>query len=230
MPPCDSLLREFGNFEERCQNAVNIAIGSMTLHEDSQMAVAWINHRHGHSCAALRVANLTNLRLLTECGKRLLCCFVDFAIKPNWLTLALGPIPPPSLPCERMVVQSSEPWARASGMAICSMERPSPVSTWHMVPVPETPVVAPQPRIRLLAPLREKPKNTKQGNHDYGYLHAFGASERRGKSSEKERGRSGASATAAGLASTAEGPASAPTKTEERKDSPQRLVIAETPT
>ena len=57
--PGDPLPRDFGNFEERSQFAVNIAIGSMTLHDNSQMAVAWINHRYGHFCAALRVATLT---------------------------------------------------------------------------------------------------------------------------------------------------------------------------
>ena len=118
--PGDPLPRDFGNFEERSQTAVNMAIGSMMLHEDSQMAVAWINHRHGHSCAAMHVATLSDPRLLTECGRRLLCCFADFAVEPNWLTLALGPKPPPSLPRERMVVRISEPWAGASGVAICS--------------------------------------------------------------------------------------------------------------
>ena len=129
-----------------------------------------------------------------------------------------------------MVVRSSEPWARASGVAICSKERPPPVPTWHTVPVPETPVVAPQPRLRLPAPPREKPKKTKQGGHDYGYLHAVGASERRGRSSEKERGRGGVSASCAEPASTAEGMARAATEAKECEESPQRLVIAETPT
>ena len=109
MPPVDKLPRDFGNFEKISQTAVNMSIGSMTLHEDSQMAVAWINNRHSYSCAALRVANLTDPCLFTECGRRLLCCFADFAVEPNWLTLALCPKPPPSLARERMVVRSSEP-------------------------------------------------------------------------------------------------------------------------
>ena len=152
VPPGESLSLDFGDFEERSQTAVNMAIGYMTLHEDSQMAVAWINHRYGHSCAALRAATLSDPRLLTECGRQVLCCLADFAVEPNWLTLAFGPKPPPSLPRERILVRNSEPWARASGVAICSKERPPPVPTWHMVPVPETPVVAPQPRLRLPAP------------------------------------------------------------------------------
>ena len=98
-----------------------------------------------------------------------------------------------------------------------------------MVLVPETPVVAPQPRLRLPAFPPEKSKRTKEEGHDYGYLHAFGASERRGRLSE-EKGRSGASASGSEPASTAEGPASAATEAEEREESPQRLVIAETPT
>ena len=167
------------------------------------MTVAWINHRHDQSCAALRAATLSDPRFLTECGRRLLCCFADLAVEPNWLTLAFVAKPPLSLPRERMVVRNSEPCARASGVAICLTERPPPVPTWHMIPVPETTVVAPQTRLRLQAPSREKPWRTKHGGHDYGYLHVFGASERRGRSSEKERGRSGASTSGVEPASTA---------------------------
>ena len=177
VPPADPFPRDFGNFEERSQTAVNMAIGSMTLHEDSQMAVAWINHRHGHSCAALWVATLTDSRLLTECGRGLLCCLADFAVEPTWLTLALDPKASPALPRERMVVRSSEPWVCASGVAICLKERPLPVPTWHKVQVPETPLAAPQPRLHLPAAQREKPKKAMQKGHDYGYLHSFGATE-----------------------------------------------------
>ena len=38
--PGDALPWDFSNFEERSLTAVNMSIGSMTIHEDSQMAVA----------------------------------------------------------------------------------------------------------------------------------------------------------------------------------------------
>ena len=76
-------------------------------------------------------------------------------------------------------------------------------------------------------------KKTRKG-HDYGYPHAFGASARKRRSSEKEREQSGASASNAfgwEPASTTERPASAMTAAEKCENSPQqRLVIAESPT
>lgn len=40
VPPSYPLQRNFGNFEEMSQIAVNMAIGSLKIHKDSQMAVA----------------------------------------------------------------------------------------------------------------------------------------------------------------------------------------------
>ena len=68
---------------------------------------------------------------------------------------------------------------------ICSKERPAPVAKWHIILVPETPLVAPQPRFRLLGDPRKKSKRTTQ-SHDYGYLQPFGGSARTGRSSEKD--------------------------------------------
>ena len=82
-----------------------MTIVSMTIYEDGQMAVAWINHQYSHSCAALIVATLTDPRLLSESGRRILCCLLNFAVKPSWLTLALSPKTLFFLSRERLVVR-----------------------------------------------------------------------------------------------------------------------------
>ena len=50
--PGDPIVRDFGDFELRCQVAVNMAIGSTKVHDEATLVVAWIYHRNEHSCAA----------------------------------------------------------------------------------------------------------------------------------------------------------------------------------
>ena len=72
VPPGDPIVRDFGDFELRCQVAVNMAIGSTKVHDKAKLVFAWINHRNEHCCAALRAAIILDRRLSSECAKRLL--------------------------------------------------------------------------------------------------------------------------------------------------------------
>ena len=72
VPPGDTIVQDFGDFELQCQVAVNMAIGSTRVHDEAKLLVAWINHRNEYCCAALRAAIIFYRRFSSECGKRLL--------------------------------------------------------------------------------------------------------------------------------------------------------------
>ena len=87
--PGNLIARVFGDFDVRSRVAVNMAIGSTKVHNKAILVAAWINHRNEHSCAALRAVIALDRRLSSDCGKRLLSCFVDFIVHPAWLIYAM---------------------------------------------------------------------------------------------------------------------------------------------
>ena len=92
--PGDSFPRDFGNHANRSQVAVNMSIGSMKIHDDAGLVVAWINRMHLHSCAQLATIDPTDEKFRTEAGRNLIVCFADLAFQPAWFDYACGPRPP----------------------------------------------------------------------------------------------------------------------------------------
>ena len=237
MPSGDPIVRDFGDFELRCQVAVKMAIGSTRVHYEAKLVVAWINHRNKHCCAALGAVIILDRRLSSQCGKRLLSCLIDFIVLPAWLTYAMSPRPVPTIDRELVAAPSRS----ASGVAGWLKERSEPVPKWHLVPVPETPRVASGlAGARYCPPHRPRGTPTaasKRGGHDYSSLdlRAYGGTSLGRKSAEKEGERGGAStssATGGSPAPEAGVPASTvstTTQQEKREGSLPRLVIAETP-
>ena len=80
VPPGDQIVRDVGDFELRCQVAVNMAISFTKVHDEAKLVVAWMNHFNERCCAALRAAIILDRRLSSECGQRLLPCLVDFIV------------------------------------------------------------------------------------------------------------------------------------------------------
>ena len=177
VPPGDPIVRDFGDFELRCQVAVNMAICSTRVHDEAKLVVVWINHRNEHCFAALRAAIIFDRRLSSECGKRLLSCLIDFIVQPAWLTYAMGPRLVPTIDRELVTAPS----ASASGVACWLKEHPEPDPRWHLVPVPETPCFASGLSGALYArPYRPRGAPiaaSKRGGHDYSSLdlQAYGA-------------------------------------------------------
>ena len=92
--PGDSFPRDFGSHANRSQVAVNMSIGSMRIHDDAGLTVAWINRRHVHTCAQLAAIDPADEKFRTEAGRNLIVCFVDLAFQPAWFEYASGPRPP----------------------------------------------------------------------------------------------------------------------------------------
>ena len=80
MLPGDPIVRDFGNFRLRSQVFVNMALGFTKGHEETKLAVTSINFRYKYSYAALLAVIILELRLFSECGKRLLFCLLDVIV------------------------------------------------------------------------------------------------------------------------------------------------------
>ena len=94
IPPGDPFPRNFGNHTDRSQLAVDMSIGSMTVHIDAGLAVAWINHHHVFSCAQLAAVDPGSDKFKTVTGRNLIICCIDLAFQPAWFDCAMGPQPP----------------------------------------------------------------------------------------------------------------------------------------
>ena len=79
----DYFAQRFDSPTIRSQTAVNSTLALTRLHEDPTILLAWINYRTVEHLQDLAHPDWSSPLLSSEIGKRLLCCLVDMALRPD---------------------------------------------------------------------------------------------------------------------------------------------------
>ena len=178
VPTGDPFPKTLCDHANRCQMAVDMSIGSMRIRVEPTLAVAWINHRSGLTCADLARFDISSIEKLPVSGRNLVCCLIDFAFNQEWLEYALRPGPPIADPTARPIIElrmlaRTDP---VTGAPRHFAERPSEVSPHFRVPPPRR-ILVPRPPIVQLPKVvpRVKPgeRASRRKRHDPSSLSSY---------------------------------------------------------
>ena len=98
--PCDPFISEFKKHQKRCQFAVNLALPSRRVENDTYVMTSCINHHSGSTLKQLRGININNPAINTYSWNRLFTCWFDFGVQTNLIKSAILPSQPPMDPTE----------------------------------------------------------------------------------------------------------------------------------